>query len=192
MADVFISYKSEERPAAARIAELLRLNELTVWWDDHLHGEIADQEIICQIAAAHAVVVLISRRALDSNWVQGEIVRAGDRIVPVRTDDVAHDRLPTQILTRDIIDLSNWNGRPDHREFPKLVARCIQLKTGGRPTMLASPSRSDRTFPPGEAATTSIEIGQISGGTIVGGIGSTIRNVTFNEPSGKRRRDDKR
>lgn len=192
MADVFISYKSQDRATTERVAELLRLNELSVWWDDKLQGEVADDVITAQIANSYAVVVLISKRALGSNWVQGEIVRARDKVVPVRVDDFPHDDLPTPLLRNDIIDLSNWNRQADDAEFPKLLARCIELKTGKKPVIISAPRR-DVVDPPirnqSIEKSTVINIGHISGGKIEGGIGNTHQNIMVKYVSNAERRE---
>jgi len=133
MADVFISYKSQNRPWTEMLAGILRLYELTVWWDDALRGQKVEDEIQREINAASSVVVLLSEQAVTADWVRGEITRAGNKIVPVRIDRVGRLALPTPLLNRDLIELAGWDGDTAHPEFLKLVARCMELKTGVRP-----------------------------------------------------------
>src|SRR5262249_32557419 len=145
MADVFISYKSQNRPFTEMVAGRLRLYELSVWWDDLLRGDRADEKIQAEIELSTSVVVLLSELsvAANSDWVRGEIIRAGEKIVPVRIDQVRHSALPTPLLGRDLIELADWNGDTSHSEFRKLVARCLELKTGVRPQSVAAVTTPD-------------------------------------------------
>jgi TIR domain len=92
MADVFISYVSDDRALAAALARALELSGHSVWWDRNLHGG-ADfaAEIERELNAARAVIVLWSAKSRDSPWVRDEAAYARDagKLVPVRLDDVA-------------------------------------------------------------------------------------------------------
>ena len=198
MADVFISYKYEDRGTTEKIAGQLRRHALSVWWaDEHLQGERVDDIVPGQIADAKAVVVLISRRSIDSSWVRGEVVRAGKKVVAARIDDIAFSEIPTPLLASDIIDLSVWNGRPDDAEFPKLLARCIELKIGQKPVIIKSgPSESSSEgeprapTPPPHPIGSTVKIGSIHNSSI-GEIGTTY-NFDPDSAAHKRRRDDDR
>lgn len=183
MADVFLSYKSEHRHVTERIAHLLRLYEMSVWWDDALTGERADPEIRSQIAAAKAVVILISKAALRSDWVLGEADRAGDKIVPAKIESINKSELPTPLLGHDIIDLTDWDGTSFDKEFPKLIARCLQLRSGTKPhgvsplptSMEPSPIGASKVRPPETASF--ILSGQIQAQEIIIGNGGTINKT---------------
>ena len=61
MADVFISYKREERDVAENLARALTAQGYSVWWDvDLLPGDRFANEIEAVIKRAKAVIVLWS------------------------------------------------------------------------------------------------------------------------------------
>lgn len=73
MADVFISYKREERQAVERLAQELRKLRLDVWFDASLNaGETFSDEIDREAHAAKAIMVCWSPTARDSQWVKAE------------------------------------------------------------------------------------------------------------------------
>ncbi len=73
VADVFISYKREERQAVERLAQELRMLGLKVWFDASLNaGEAFSDEIDREAHAAKAILVCWSPTARDSQWVKAE------------------------------------------------------------------------------------------------------------------------
>lgn len=73
MADVFISYKREERQAVERLAHELRQLGLEVWFDASLNaGEAFSDEIDREAHAAKAILVCWSPTARESQWVKSE------------------------------------------------------------------------------------------------------------------------
>mgnify|MGYP000078048660 CR=1 FL=1 len=73
MADVFISYKREERQAVERLAQELRLLGIDVWFDASLNaGEAFSDEIDREARAAKAILVCWSPAARASDWVKAE------------------------------------------------------------------------------------------------------------------------
>jgi hypothetical protein len=72
-ADVFISYKREERARVEEIAQALRALELSVWFDARLQsGHSFDAEINREVRAAKCVLVCWSKAATESEWVRAE------------------------------------------------------------------------------------------------------------------------
>jgi hypothetical protein len=91
MADVFISYKREDRTWAERVDAALRDAGFTTWWDTSLvAGEHFNEAIDRELNSAQCVVVIWSKRSHQSNWVQAEAVRgfSGNALVACRIDDV--------------------------------------------------------------------------------------------------------
>jgi formylglycine-generating enzyme required for sulfatase activity len=73
VADVFISYKREERQAVERLALELRKLNLDVWFDASLNaGEAFSDEIDREAHAAKAILVCWSPTARESQWVKSE------------------------------------------------------------------------------------------------------------------------
>ena len=62
MADIVISYKREEQQTARALADVLRAEGWTVWWDPKLRaGEHFDDAIEQAIRDAKCVIVLWSK-----------------------------------------------------------------------------------------------------------------------------------
>ena len=73
MADVFISYKRDERDAIERIAHQLRAIGFEVWFDASMSaGDAFSDEIDREARAARAILVCWSASARDSRWVKAE------------------------------------------------------------------------------------------------------------------------
>lgn len=73
MADVFVSYKRDERPAVERIAAELRGLGLSVWFDASMSaGEAFSDEIDREARAAKCILVCWSPQARESRWVKAE------------------------------------------------------------------------------------------------------------------------
>lgn len=73
MADVFISYKREERDRCEAIRDRLVALGLDVWFDARLEsGSSFDREIEREVKAAKAVLVLWSPASVESRWIRNE------------------------------------------------------------------------------------------------------------------------
>lgn len=72
-ADVFISYKRDERAEVEAIARAFEALKLKVWFDAELRsGTSFDQEIERQVRSARCVLVCWSPGAVASDWVRAE------------------------------------------------------------------------------------------------------------------------
>ena len=88
MFDVFISYARSDRHEAERLVRALRADNIVGWMDnaDIAAGTSVPSAVRDALKRSSAVVVLLSPRALQSEWVQFEIGAAealGKKIVPV-------------------------------------------------------------------------------------------------------------
>ena len=91
MADVFVSYSSEDRERLEPIVEAIERAGFSVWWDRRIGlGSTFDREIERELAAAACVIVLWSARSVESDWVRNEAQEGLDRgvLVPLSIDDV--------------------------------------------------------------------------------------------------------
>jgi hypothetical protein len=80
MADVFLSYKREDRPLCVAIHDALTALRLSVWFDARLEmGVRFDKEIEREIHQAAVVLVLWSPQSADSDWVREEALVGRDR-----------------------------------------------------------------------------------------------------------------
>jgi hypothetical protein len=85
VADVFISYKRERRPAAHYLARILERNGFSAWYDYSLFpGKPFTPQLLAEIEAAKVVVVLWCGQAIGSPWVEREARLAlhGDKYLP--------------------------------------------------------------------------------------------------------------
>ncbi|HYI47588.1 MAG TPA: toll/interleukin-1 receptor domain-containing protein [Allosphingosinicella sp.] len=80
MADVFLSYKREDRPLCVAVHDALAALRLAVWFDARLElGVRFDKEIEREIHEAAAVLVLWSPQSAASDWVREEALVGRDR-----------------------------------------------------------------------------------------------------------------
>jgi TIR domain len=88
--DIFLSYAREDLAVAAKLAELLEQNGLTVWWDRRLvAGDDITGVIDRALQQAKVAVVLWSPNSVSSRWVCGEAETAAEanKLIPVRISD---------------------------------------------------------------------------------------------------------
>jgi hypothetical protein len=120
MADVFISYASEDRETARKLAGVLESYGYSVWWDRKIvAGQSFDQVIERELEAAGAAVVLWSKSSVASEWVKNEAAVAAERgvLVPVLIENV---KLPLEFRRRQTVDLAGWDGDDAHSGLPAL------------------------------------------------------------------------
>ncbi|MBT9444535.1 MAG: toll/interleukin-1 receptor domain-containing protein [Hyphomonadaceae bacterium] len=121
MADVVVSYKSDERGQAGYIVALLEAAGFAVWWDQKLiAGRSYDKAILQEIDACKSVVVCWSAASIDSEWVRGEakIALDEDKLVPVAFDAM---RIPPPFSMLHTIDLRNWRGAPSDPAWLEVI-----------------------------------------------------------------------
>jgi len=110
MADIFISYKHQDREKAHALAEYFIGHGYDVWWDiELLPGQQFADEINTVINQAKAVIVLWTPDSVNSVWVKSEAFTAMERgtLVPVWLKKVD---LPVPYNTLHTIDLASWEG----------------------------------------------------------------------------------
>jgi hypothetical protein len=110
MADVFISYSSEDRDRVRPLAEALEQRGLSVWWDRaQAAGDDYAWTIQKALDEARVVVVAWSFNSVESPWVRDEATRAraAKRLVPVLLDRA---RIPTGFGSINAEDFTAWNG----------------------------------------------------------------------------------
>lgn len=114
MADVFLSYASEDRRAAERLANAICESGLTVWWDRHIKGGAEfSRDIERELAEASRVLVLWSKEAVNSRWVRDEASVAVDtcRLISATIDGTPP---PLGFRQFQTINLKRWAVRGTH------------------------------------------------------------------------------
>ena len=119
MADVFISYASDDRPRVAPLVQLLEDRGISVWWDRSLNpGQTWPEVIERELTHAGCVVVAWSKQSVESPWVRLEAHHAKRRrnLIPVRLDG---SPIPSEYATFQAFDL---RGTPEPRELEQFGA----------------------------------------------------------------------
>lgn len=127
MADVFISYKREDRPRVEALNALLIDLELSVWFDAGIEvGAAWEARIMEEAEAAAAMIVCWTFAATASPWVhrEAEIGLRRGVLAPVIMQWCA----PTApFASIQAADLTAWSGAPDHPELQRTLIRLEQL-----------------------------------------------------------------
>jgi hypothetical protein len=127
MADIFISYSSEDRDRAAQLAHVLDGFGWTVWWDRQIIiGQVFDHAIERELDNAKSVIVLWSKHSVASEWVKNEAAVAAERgvLLPATIEEV---KLPLEFRRKQTADLTDWQGESSHAGFQALCAGIISL-----------------------------------------------------------------
>lgn len=131
MADIFISYASEDRARVRPIAEALMTRGFNVWWDRSLAaGQDYTAIIERELKNAKAVIVVWTQSSASSTFVRDEAGRARDdgRLVPVMLDKVD---IPLGFGAFQSEDFSRWNGGSNAPQV-LLLEEVLNAKLQGR------------------------------------------------------------
>jgi adenylate cyclase len=122
VAKVFLSYAREDIETARPLAACIGAAGHEVWWDRQIQGGSRfASEIDRELKDAEAVVVLWTKAALDSAWVQDEAAEGRDtgRLVPASIDG---SRPPLGFRQFHTVDLTKWNGGAEPENLPDLLS----------------------------------------------------------------------
>jgi formylglycine-generating enzyme required for sulfatase activity len=137
MADIFISYKREDRERIAPLARALEARGYTVWWDLELvPSQKFERQIFRELDAAKCVIVVWTARSIDdmglyaSDWINTE-ANAGDTrgiLLPVQLDA---ERTHRRHSDRQFANLVGWTGDESAPGFQDLL-KGVELHVGAR------------------------------------------------------------
>lgn len=142
-APVFVSYAREDRKRAEMIVALLKGAGFEVWWDGLMEaGTQFQRELSAAIDRSRAVVVLWSRHAAESVWVQDEASCGRDRhcMVPISLDGTP---APLGFRQYQAIDFSHWRGRANAPEAESLIRAVAKAMQMAEPVHCHPPKRTD-------------------------------------------------
>ena len=122
MSDIFISYSSKDRGKAKDIADALKQQGFSVWWDRSiLPGKTFDTVIEEALDAAKCVIVLWSKMSVYKEWVRTEASEGKQRgiLIPVLIErDV---KIPLEFRLMQVADFRDWEGKLPHPGFDNLL-----------------------------------------------------------------------
>ncbi|HTQ99172.1 MAG TPA: toll/interleukin-1 receptor domain-containing protein, partial [Candidatus Acidoferrum sp.] len=138
--DIFLSYNREDQATARRFAEGFERAGFSVWWDVTLRsGDDYDKVTEAALKSAKAVVVLWSKRSVESRWVRAEatIADRNHTLVPVMIE--ACER-PIMFELKQTADLTHWKGDTDDAAWLAFVGDVKRLTHKTEPAAaLAAP-----------------------------------------------------
>jgi hypothetical protein len=132
VADVFLSYKREDKARAKAIATGIEAHGYSVFYDAEIDvGQAWNQRIVSEIAQARCVAVLWSEHSSDmgvGEWVHNE-AREGkkrDILAPALIGDC---EIPLEFSAVQAADLRAWRGDPADQQWRNFIERlgaCVQ------------------------------------------------------------------
>jgi tetratricopeptide (TPR) repeat protein len=132
VADVFISYKAEDRRRVRPLVEALEKEGLAVWWDAHVGaGQEWRERIAGELETAKCVIVAWSKGAVGPNgrFVRDEATRALRRgvYVPITLDRVEP---PLGFGETQALPLLRWTGDRSDAAYLALLAAVTAVVRG--------------------------------------------------------------
>lgn len=140
---LFLSYAHSDQALAQRLAAALEDAGYTVWWDALIEGGSRYAQTIDEtLQSVDAVLVLWSKRSVESDWVRDEAAQGRDRkrLIPLSLDGSPP---PIGFRQIQVIDLSRWRGRSSAPEFDA-IERAIGVAMGHKPPPRLSHQRVSR------------------------------------------------
>jgi TolB-like protein/tetratricopeptide (TPR) repeat protein len=134
VADLFVSYKSEDRDRVAPLVAALEADGVGLWWDAHIGGGTAWRDTIeTELNAARCVLVVWSTRSTgpEGSFVRDEATRALRRgaYLPVRIDPVEP---PLGFGETQALSLIGWKGNRENPGYAAVRA-AVQAVIAGKP-----------------------------------------------------------
>jgi TIR domain len=127
MADIFISYASEDQPRAEMLAQALDDQGWSTFWDRTIPiGKTWRETIGRELHDARCVIVLWSKTSIESAWVQEEADDGKRRgvLVPILIENV---QPPIGFRSIQAAHLENWEGTKLTQPFRKLIVDIAAL-----------------------------------------------------------------
>jgi TPR repeat protein len=163
MADIFISYASEDRAMAEQLARELAQHGYDVWWDNRLlAGDNYAAVIANMINKARAVIVVWTSTSIKSQWVYSEAKRAtdGNKLISTLNDQIRPESIPPPFDALHVENISNIGNL-----IRALVARGIDANDENR-TDRTSDAAVERILKDKRGAGPSIRLDQIDTGAV--------------------------
>ena len=133
MADIFLSYNREDQARTKLFAEAFAREGFNVWWDVGLRtGETYDEVTEHALRTAQAVVVLWSKKSVQSRWVRAEatIADRNKTLVPCMIEPCER---PIMFELTQTAELSHWQGDVSDNVWLTFVADVRRFVGQGTP-----------------------------------------------------------
>ncbi len=150
MADIYLSYKREDRPLAEPFSRSFLKMGFSVDFDIELaSGARFDDEIERRVREAKCIVVLWTARSVTSDWVRNEADygMSANKLIPVRLDDTD---LPLGFSQIQTADLKGWRGDTSDHRFEQFILSVKRVVGTAARADDSQPGASERTPAPGE------------------------------------------
>jgi hypothetical protein len=130
MANIFISYSSTDKTLVKILAHILEQKSWSVWWDRDIPiGENYDNVIERELNQADCVLVIWTKRSIQSEWVKNEASEALNqkKLVPILLEQV---QIPLAFKRVESALLIDWNGEGNHPELELLFQAVSRILNG--------------------------------------------------------------
>jgi TolB-like protein len=138
--DIFLSYNREDQARAKLFAEAFEAQGFKVWWDVGLRtGEAYDEVTETALRTAKAVVVLWSKKSVQSRWVRAEATLA-DRnktLVPCMIEPCER---PIMFELTQTAELGHWEGSPKDKAWVSFLSDVARFVAREAAPVVAAPT----------------------------------------------------
>jgi two-component system cell cycle response regulator DivK len=120
MSAVFISYATEDKELARRVAHAIEARGWSVFWDRNIPvGRTWDEVVEAEVEKASCVVVLWSRSSVSSGWVRAEAEEGATRgvLVPVLLEEI---KVPIRFRSIQAAHLHTPPSAPEALDYTNL------------------------------------------------------------------------
>ena len=123
MSDIFISYARDDLSRVSALASALDEKGWSVWWDQNIRsGKPFDRVIEYELAHAKCIIVIWSKRSVNSDWVRAEAEDGLSRKILLSVFIEEDVRLPLRFTNIHTEQLADWDGKQSSPSFEKLVS----------------------------------------------------------------------
>jgi hypothetical protein len=130
VADIFFSYRSDDRERVRPVFDALAAQNFDVFWDQQVPAGVDwDTWIRQHLTQSKCVLVFWSATAVASDNVRHEatVAKQLGKLIPVLLEPLRADQFPMGLYTTQAISLAAWNGDQAHSEWGKL-RREVEVK----------------------------------------------------------------
>ncbi len=183
MADVFVSYDSDDRARVEPLVRELETAGFEVWWDRQINaGESFDRTIEQELSSASCVLVVWSKNSIDSDWVREEAEEGQRRgiLIPVLIDECQIPLGFRRVQAEQLIDWpdSSLNASSLTSQIAALIQKEPLSAAGHR-----KPKSRRRILIVGSLSAVVLLIGgYLYSGAIIGGVVMNAPKRYFGEP----------